>query len=145
MVEISGGSRLTGILEKLAKKATSAAAVKVGFLDGSRYPDGKSVAMVAAIQEWGTSRIPPRPFFRTMIKQESVHWGSDVAALLKAHNGDAQATLADMGMEIKAELQMSINGWMSPPNAPSTIARKGFNKPLIDTGLMRDSVDYLVK
>ena len=31
------------------------------------------------------------------------------------------------------------------PNAPSTIARKGHDKPLIDTGTLKASIDYEVK
>jgi hypothetical protein len=35
------------------------------------------------------------------------------------------------------------NGWA--PNAPSTIAEKGSNKPLIDTGELRRDITYVVK
>lgn len=34
------------------------------------------------------------------------------------------------------------NGW--PPNAPSTIARKGSDQPLIDTGQLRRAITYVV-
>jgi hypothetical protein len=34
------------------------------------------------------------------------------------------------------------NGW--PPNAPSTIARKGSDRPLIDTGQLRRAITYVV-
>ena len=30
------------------------------------------------------------------------------------------------------------------PNAPSTIKRKGHDKPLIDTGLMKSKVDFRI-
>lgn len=35
------------------------------------------------------------------------------------------------------------NGWA--PNAPSTIQRKGSDRPLIDTGALRNSITYVVK
>ena len=31
------------------------------------------------------------------------------------------------------------------PNAPSTIAKKGFDAPLIDTGKLQEVIDYEVK
>jgi hypothetical protein len=37
----------------------------------------------------------------------------------------------------------SRNGWK--PNAPSTIARKGSARPLIDTGALRASITYVIK
>lgn len=147
MVEIKGGQKFQRALDEIAQKVSNAAVVQVGFLENARYPDGTSVAMVAAIQEYGapSRNIPPRPFFRNMIAAESAHWPADVAKLLKAHDFDAAAALGDMGQEISAELQLSINEFTSPGNAPSTIERKGFDHPLIDTGLMRDSVNYRVK
>ncbi len=160
MAEIKGGSKLQARLAEIAQNAKNAATVSVGFLEGSRYSDGTSVPMVAAVQEYGSTRagrshkviIPPRPFFRTAIKEESPHWPDDVAALLKAHDYDAKATLTDMGEEISAEIKVSINEWQVPPNAPATVAKKGFNKPLIGGktdsspgGFMRDSVHYRVK
>ena len=33
----------------------------------------------------------------------------------------------------------------SEPNAPSTIRKKGSDKPLIDTGRLRQSVNYVIK
>lgn len=35
------------------------------------------------------------------------------------------------------------NGW--PPNAPSTIARKGSDRPLIDTGSLRRAITFVVR
>lgn len=47
-----------------------------------------------------------------------------------------------MGDGIRGQLQTSIRDWTTPPNSPDTIAKKGFNKPLIDTSHMLNSVDY---
>lgn len=88
--------------------------------------------------------IPPRPFFRSMIAKESPQWGKTAAALMKAKNYDATQVLESMGQEIKDQLVTSINEWTTPGNAPSTIAAKKFDKPLIDTGHMRDSVGWEV-
>lgn len=87
-----------------------------------------------------TVTIPPRPFFRTMVKDESPHWGADLGKLLVANGYDAAKSLGQMGEEIVDELKGSIRGWSQPPNAPSTIAHKGFDHPLIEDGTMLNSV-----
>lgn len=147
MATISGGDKLTAALNELAKGLDKGATLEVGFLPGATYPDGTLVAMVAAIQEFGApSRgIPPRPFFRNMIAQNSPQWPKAVGDLLKSTGYDAQKTLEMTGEGIKGELQQSIVSTNSPPNAPSTIAQKGSSKPLVDTGHMLNSIDFIVK
>ena len=49
-----------------------------------------------------------------------------------------------MGHLIKGQLQDSIKAVSSPPLAAATIRRKGFSKPLIDTGVMWNSIDVTV-
>ncbi|HEY1441411.1 MAG TPA: hypothetical protein VGF65_11345 [Mycobacterium sp.] len=131
-------------LDEVAKAPM--AIVKVGFLGGATYPDGTSVAMVAAVNEFGAPSRgqPPRPFFRNMIADQSPTWGAKAAAILKTNGGDVKATLDVLGQEIQGRLIQSINTLTEPPLAASTIARKGFDKPLIDTSLMVKSVSYEV-
>ena len=193
MNALTGGDKLMAALRSINGRLASAGgqpAVRVGFLEGSRYPDGTSLPMVAAIQEFGgtihraagtttiyrkmskdgthllrggrfvkrrtsnyatthahgayTITIPPRPYFRNMIRKNGRTWGAAIAALLRANQYDAAKTLAGMGVTIQGQLQTSIQDLVSPPNAPSTIRRKGSSKPLIDTGHMWNSVDYAV-
>lgn len=92
-----------------------------------------------------TITIPPRPFFRTTIKAGEKHWGADLGKVLKEKGYDAAAALDTMGEEIKGELQESIRDWTSPPNAKSTIAKKGFNDPLFGDGTMLRAVDSEVE
>lgn len=147
MVKISGGDKLASALTEIARNASKASEVDVGFLEGATYPDGTSVPMVAAVQEFGAPSvgIPPRPFFRSMIQEKSPEWPGAVAGLLKANDYDAEKTLGQTGAAIKGQLQQSIRDTNSPPLKPATIARKGFDKPLIDTGVMINSADYIVK
>lgn len=144
MVALRGGDRLEAKLAELSKNVEKAARVRVGFLENARYDDGTSVAMVAAINEFGQTSIhpnqPPRPFFRRMINEKSPEWPKAVGALLVEHNYDAAITLAETGEAIVGQLQQSIDDFTSPPLSPITIARKGFTKPLIDTGKMWNSV-----
>lgn len=92
-----------------------------------------------------TVTVPARPYFRTMLSEKAPQWGAQVGKALKAANYDAGTTLGRMGELIKGELQGSIRDLTSPPLAASTVRAKGFDKPLIDTGVMLNSVDYEVK
>lgn len=147
---LTGGEKLEKALKLIAAKAKNGGVLSVGFPAGSTYPDGTSVPLVAAMNEFGhltrdgSYYVMPRPFFRNMIEKESPHWGSDLGKLLKAADYDALRALAQMGEEIEGELAESITTLESPPLAPSTIAAKGFAKPLIDTGHMLDSIDSFV-
>lgn len=147
MAVISGGAKLEARLREIAKGVTKKATLRVGFLEGATYPDGTSVPMVAATQEFGSPEqgIPPRPFFRRMIAAKSASWGNATAKLLIQNDYDAEKTLGLVGMGIKGQLQQSIRDLTDPPLAPATVARKGFDKPLVDTGHMLNSVDFEVK
>lgn len=142
-MEISGGDKVEKILAELADKMQGS--LDVGFLEGATYPDdGMPVAQVAFWNEYGTSRAPARPFFRTTIEEKSDEWANRLAGAAKHYDYDASKTLGLMGETIKEDIQSSISGWTDPRNAESTIAQKGFDKPLIDTAHMLNSVDYRV-
>ncbi|KMO33906.1 hypothetical protein VQ02_19905 [Methylobacterium variabile] len=147
MVTVKGGMALERRLGELAAKLGDSPTLSVGFLEGASYPDGTSVAMVAAIDEFGApaNNQPPRPFFRSMIADKSSGWPTSLAATLKTTNYDPKAALGLMGEGIKGQLQQSILDLTSPPLSPKTIARKGFDKPLIDSSVMINSVDYVVE
>jgi hypothetical protein len=102
-----------------------------------------SVATVAFWNNFGTSRAPARPFFSDMIAEDSPTWGRRLAAVAKAANYDTKLTLARMGEGIQGRLVKKIVEWPAD-NAPLTVAIKGFNKGLIDQGIMQRSTGYEV-
>jgi hypothetical protein len=122
-IGIKGGSALEAKLKQTLEKISKASKVSVGFLEGSAEPDGTSLPMVAAIQEFGApgAGIPPRPFFRPMVKTERAHWGADLAARLKATDYDAEASLGQMGKQMEGELRASIVAVSDPPLSPVTL------------------------
>ncbi len=147
MATLSGGAKLEAALKRIARNLDKARELRVGFLEGATYPDGTSVPMVAAINEFGApSRgIPPRPFFRRMIATNSGGWPDTIEAALKANDYDAEKALGLLGAEMVGQVQQSIIDLIDPPLAPATIARKGFAKPLIETSHMLHSVDFEVE
>lgn len=145
MVSITGGNKFEAAMAELASKLATGKTLRVGFLENATYPDGTSVPFVAAMNEFGNNNSPPRPFFRNMIQAKSPEWPAAIAGLLQSTDCDVDKTLMLTGEAIKGQLQESINTLTSPPLAESTIARKGHSKPLIDTSVMVNSVDYDVK
>lgn len=147
MASFSGGQELEKKLQEISKKLGEGRVLKVGFLDGSTYPDGTSTPMVAAANEFGNpaNNQPPRPFFRNMIAEKSPEWPDDMGRILKATGFDGATTFSLMGERIKDQLQQSIRDFSDPGLAESTIKKKGFDKPLIDTSHMINSVDYEIE
>lgn len=147
MTSFSGGEALEKKLAELAEKLGESKTLRVGFLEGATYPDGKSVAMIAAGNEFGDPAMnrPPRPFFRNMIADKSPQWGDDIGKIAVATNYDTSTLLPLMGERIKDQLQGSIREFYDPPLSPYTIKKKGNDKPLIETNHMLNSVDYDIK
>jgi hypothetical protein len=128
-------------LKEIASRMSGS--VEVGFLENAKYDDGTPVAAVAFWDEYGASG-PPRPFFRNMIAKEMPSWPDKVASEAKRTNNNGPEILAAMGLEIQGALIQSINDFTTPGNADSTIARKGFDKPLIESSHMVNSTGYRV-
>lgn len=144
MAPLTGGERLEAALRKMAQHVSNPGTLRVGFLEGATYPNGTSVALVAAVQNYGSRAIPPRPFFSNMIEKQSPRWGEKLGNLLRLNHYDGRAALNLMGAGIKGQLQQEIHDTNSPPLSPETIAAKGFDKPLIETSHMWNSVDWEV-
>jgi HK97 gp10 family phage protein len=145
MATISGGDKLQSALDGIARNLDKAVSVEVGFMEGATYPDGTSVPLVAALDEFGTAKSPPRPFFRNAIAQNSAKWPKNLATALRAMNYDTAKALDLVGQEIQEELQDSIRSNTPPPNAPATVEKKGFDRTLIDSSVMLNSVTHRVK
>lgn len=145
MAQIIGGDRVAAALQEISRMLGDGGGVRVGFLERATYPDGTPVAAVAAWQNYGTGTIPPRPFFSNMVAAKSPEWGAAIGGLLVANNYNLRRVLELTGAAIQGQLKESIIQTNAPPLAPSTIKRKGFSKPLIDTSHMINSVDYEVE
>jgi hypothetical protein len=148
-LKVNGGARMKRYLEALQEAVGGASGVRVGFLEKSEYaaegPGGATlhVAQVAFWNEFGTSRAPARPFFRQMIGRELPDWGDKLGKFLRDTRFNADQSLALLGTDIKDALTESIVRWPAD-NAPSTIARKGFDKGLVHRGVMQRATDFEV-
>jgi hypothetical protein len=127
MATVSGGDRAKGYLQKIAD-AAKPRTLNVGFLAGSTYPSGASVPLVATVQEFGGSvgpggkwKIPPRPFFRSMVEKHKNEWPDQAARLLQANGYDTEKTFRTMGEVISGQLKQSIVSTNDPPLSPVTL------------------------
>jgi len=146
MATVRGGKKFGAAIRDLAGKIAQPVTVRIGFLENAKYPNGTPVALIASLNEFGRPPVqPPRPFFRSMIADRKDEWPDAIADLLKANDFDAVKALDLAGAAIAGQLRQSIVDLLIPPLAASTIRRKGFDKPLIDTGHMLQSVDHEVK
>ena len=133
--------------------------VEVGILAasaGAGYSKGTTVLDVAAWNEFGTSRIPSRSFLRAWYDenvQKVREWlCTGMQRVLKEWiasggkgKGAGDAFLNKIGLKIVGEVQARIASSIPPPNAPSTVKRKGSSTTLIDTGQLRSSITHRVK
>lgn len=123
--------------------------INAGILkDAGKSKEGVSLVNIAFWNEYGTKRIPSRPFVRIASDENKGKWG-DVAA-------DGVGKIIDrkikwrkccdmVGKRMKADIKKVIGDKSKlVPNALSTIKRKGHDKPLIDTGLMKSKVDFRI-
>ena len=141
-------------LQRLQRRYSDAPKmVKVGFPTGTEavtvsYPNGTRVVDVAVGNEYGTDNVPARPFIALSsgdITNQCAPILEQSAAALNNNNTQQYDQLLDAAGSVAAGIvKQQITDLRSPPNAQSTIERKGSSNPLIDTGLMRQTVTYKV-
>jgi len=130
-------------------KSVAQKEIAVGYPRGSAaYPDGTLVAQVAYDNIEGNgcpsrdfmSYADPgiekdtRPIIKEIVRQNNKGNTAAVTALQEA-----------AGMAGAQAIKNAILEGVYEPNAPITIARKGSDKPLVDTSHMINSTTYVVR
>jgi len=115
-----------------------------------------TLGQIALFNEYGTEKIPPRPAFREGMEHSirenkkliEAQLKNITQRLLSGRKAEVKQSLTVMltqiGRVAKAKTKEIIKQGSTTPNAPSTIARKGFDHPLFETGLLLESVEYEV-
>jgi hypothetical protein len=121
----------------------------VGVHGNQVTEDGTSLSLVASANEYGTidGRVPERSFMRSAMDEGRAELGElqrRLFLLVLAGKMDPKRALGIIGAKAKALVQAKIASNIPPPNAPSTIARKGSTRTLIDTGQLRQGIEYVV-
>ncbi len=141
-------------LRQTAKNmAESQSVVKVGLLGNGKNErnDGALTNVeIGAIQEFGAGNVPERSFIRSTFNSKR----SEYIAMLKklvpqiyALKMTVKKALDIIGMRMAADMKKRITegAGIPPPNAPSTIARKGSERPLVDTGQLLNAISWSVE
>lgn len=122
---------------------------KTGWFETARDAKGVPVATKAAANEFGTARIPARPFMRPAVSENGRKWvdqlGQGAKAVLAGRATPAQV-LQTVALGAAGDVATKISEVMSPPLSPRTIkAKGGATKPLVETGQMIQSVTGVVE
>jgi hypothetical protein len=123
--------------------------IKIGLM-GNETVEGVSVVDYAVYNEFGTSRIPSRPFMATTAdryREQTLIVAQNIVGQVIDLKYSVNTALARLGAWYQAQVQKTIRDakeW-AVPNAPGTIRQKGSSSPLIDTGRMIGAVRYEVK
>lgn len=137
------GEKFMRLLEELAIKE-----VRIGFQRGqASESDGTDICDIAAWNELGTVNMPSRPFMRKSVDENEGKIKSFVKSMKKelVSGTSGEQILKKIGIFQKDLIQEKITEGDFAPNAASTVKKKGSSKPLIDTGRMRQSVNYVIK
>lgn len=94
-----------------------------------------------------TIQIPARPYIRSTVDQNAEDYyrhAETLSGLMMDGELDKFEALSLMGQKIESDIKNTIINVRSPPNARSTIRKKGSDNPLVDTGLLGGSIRYVV-
>lgn len=138
-----GAARLVAAL-----KGLDGLQARTGWFETAKDASGVPVATKAAAHEFGTARIPARPFMRPTVAEKKRPWLDQLAQGSKAVlRGEAQPAqvLEAVALRAAGDVAKKIKTVNTPPLSPKTVKRKGFDKPLVDTGQMIQSVTGVVE
>lgn len=153
-----GWDALMKTLQKVAREKPEIAAGILGDAGNKPHPSsktGETVAQIAAKHEFGVG-VPQRSFLRATFEANKAEYQGLLARGLmdelmssigqrRVFDPNSAPALKRLALKMEGDVKKRIAAGIPPPNAPSTIARKGSSTPLIDTGVLRQSVSALVR
>ena len=116
--------------------------------DSGKSSNGASYVDIATGNEYGTRRIPSRPFIRISADTNRQAWAKMAQQCVNdVIGGDSPTEAARVIGHRMVEDIRKVFGDTSKlkANAPSTIKKKGRNEPLVDSGEMRRRVNFRVE
>lgn len=139
-----------GDLERLQKELEylQTHAVRVGILwSGGSLKSNTDVMDYAIFNEYGTSHIPKRPFFRLSVGTQKAQ--NEIKEYLNTQIENVvsggltgQGAYENLGTFVVQKIKKTIMSGIFSPNDAKTIKRKGQSTPLIDTHSLYHSIDY---
>lgn len=114
------------------------------------HPNGRTTVLQVAIwTEFGNGlNSPERSYLRAWFDahvEESFAKLVELSAEFFAGLKTKEQILNELGAWVEAEVKKEMDAGIPPPNASSTVARKGFNWPTVETGTLQASITHVVK
>lgn len=117
---------------------------------GEDFIDGVSVKDYAIYNEYGTLRIPSRPFFRTAVDTQQAR--NDIKNYMKmqlqeiiSRTKTGEQALNSIGLYIVGKIKNNIVNGNFTPNSPKTIKIKGKDTVLRDTGTLLRNISFEIR
>lgn len=127
--------------------AADGAAVWVGLRASTPEADSELITYASA-NEFGTrdGHVPERSFMRSTVDEQRTSYSGVLASVLRVADSVSalERGLGRLGLRGVRDVQRKITSNVPPPNAPSTVRRKGSTGTLRDTGRLRQSIDFEV-
>lgn len=137
-------------LQSRAKSLDKQIRFGIGRAAGT-YSNGAKVLDVATWNADGTKNIPSRNFFQKYFddhykrgtgQKHMPTVAGNAARKVLAGKMSATAAVKHIGNTGLELLRRIVIDWSIPPNAPSTVKKKGFNNPLIHTRKLLNSLAW---
>lgn len=123
--------------------------IAVGVHEGATN-NGLSIAEYATYNEFGTDKIPSRPFMRTAFDENKAKYVRAIDNIWRAiasPKASVETLLGRLGVTASQDIHRTIKGRdFLPKLSERTIkAKKGSTKTLIDTGAMVNSIHHVIR
>jgi len=123
--------------------------IQAGILkDAGTNEDGEYIADYANANEYGLG-VQERSFMRSTYDEQEAKWNKDadkiVEYIIKDPDVNVDNLIAILGEKMVGDIKEKIASNIPPPNSDATIKRKKSSRTLIDSGVMRNSIEYEIK
>lgn len=128
--------------------------VLVGITEevGAEAHDGENpdvtTLMVAIWNEFGNKFVPKRSYLRAWFdenKETAQRWLEELVPRIVDGTYTKEQAFNILGMKIVGDIQRRITEHIPPPNAESTIRKKGSDTPLVANGFLRAKITHVIK
>lgn len=121
--------KLTDLKKRM--KSLEEYSAQAGWFESARYDDGVPVAQVAIYNEYGTSRIPPRPFIRPTVESQKGEWtratGKVVSQVLRGKMS-AEQGMTLVAQKAAGDIRQTITQVFEPELSPVTVLLRQWRK-----------------
>lgn len=104
--------------------------------------DDDELVKIGTYNNYGTEHIPARPFIGKALRNLDLSGLSD--NYLINDKEQINNKIQSIGNKMDENIRNSITNMEYIDNAPSTIRKKGFNFPLVETGRMYEKINHKI-